>query len=70
MNWVWVIVIVLVLGAIFSGPGRCDVCGVQIKRRYYRWTIAGKKQKLCPKCNSQMERRVSKQAFKRRFGSD
>ena len=64
---VFIIIAVIVL-SIFSGPGRCDVCDLPIKKTYYNWEIEGKKQKLCPKCNTQMERRVSKTRFTDRFG--
>lgn len=42
----WVIggfVVLIVLGAIFK-PSRCDVCGTGFKKKYYTWTIEGKKQ--------------------------
>ena len=62
------LVIAVVLYSIFSGPRRCNVCDLPIKRTYYNWKIEGKDQKLCPKCNTQMERRVSKERFTNRFG--
>ena len=68
MEWVIGIIVILVVLALFSGPGSCDVCGQRIKRKYYTWRIDGKKQKLCPFCNSQMERKVSKEAFSKKFG--
>jgi ribosome-binding protein aMBF1 (putative translation factor) len=68
MGWIIGIVVVLVVLVAFAGPGKCDVCGQPIKKTSYTWKIEGKKQKLCPKCNVQMERRVSKEAFKKRFG--
>ena len=66
----WVIggfVVLIVLGAIFK-PSRCDVCGTGFKKKYYTWTIEGKKQNLCPICNSKMSRWVSNQRFTDRFG--
>lgn len=47
---------------------RCDVCQVPIKRSSYTWDIGGRPHRLCPSCNSQMERRHSKRAFRDRFG--
>ena len=68
MEWLIGLVVLFILAAIFGGPGRCDVCRAPIKKAYYTWKLEGKKQKLCPHCNAQMERRISKQAFKNRFG--
>jgi ribosome-binding protein aMBF1 (putative translation factor) len=71
MEWVIGIIVVVVILSIIgalAGPGSCDVCGQGIKKKYYTWQIDGKKQKLCPKCNTQMERKISKEAFKKKFG--
>lgn len=55
--------------SLFSRESRkCDICGLDIKRTYHEWKIGGKKQILCPNCNSQMERKVSRSAFKNKFG--
>ena len=62
MEWVIVLVIVIVLGSVFGKPRRCTVCGTPIKRTYYTWTIDGKKHKLCPNCNRNLERKVSREA--------
>ena len=62
-----VLFLVLVLIGMASGQ-RCTVCETPIKKKSYRWKIEGKKQILCPKCNSQMERRMSSSKFKDRFG--
>lgn len=68
MEWViGGIVLLVILGAIFK-PSRCDICGTSFKKKYYTWTIEGKKQHLCPNCNSKMSRRVSNQRFNNRFG--
>lgn len=48
---------------------RCDVCGLPIVRISYLWTIGGSKQRLCPRCSSRMKNKVSKEAFKSKFGS-
>jgi hypothetical protein len=42
---------------------RCTVCGAPIKRTYYTWTLDGKREIMCPRCNGHMERKVSKQRF-------
>lgn len=68
MGWVIAFIVIVSLISIFTPGRRCDVCKLPIKRKYYRWVIEGKKTVLCPKCNTQMERRVSKGAFKGRFG--
>jgi hypothetical protein len=62
------IVFLLMVLAALSGGQRCSVCETPIKKKSYRWKIDGKKQVLCPKCNSQMERRMSSSKFKDRFG--
>jgi ribosome-binding protein aMBF1 (putative translation factor) len=67
MEWIIIGIILLLIIAAFSGHGKCDICGLPIKKKYYKWEIEGKTQKLCPKCNSQMERKVSKEAFKKKF---
>lgn len=68
MEWVIGIIVLIVLGAIFGKPTSCDVCGQSIKKTYYTWKISGKKQHMCPKCNTQMERKVSKESFNKKFG--
>lgn len=50
-----------------SKPSSCDMCGTSIKRKYYTRTIADKRKTLCPKCNSRVENRRSKEAFKAAF---
>jgi len=69
-NWWWVVGGVVVLAAIGSATKSqtCDVCGTAIKRKYHTWKLEGKNKKLCPNCNSQMERKVSKAAFDEKFG--
>jgi len=49
-------------------PRRCSVCNSPFKRRYYTWTIGGKKQHMCPGCSSRMDRKISKQKFEQKFG--
>lgn len=56
------------LGALFSGPSKCDVCGLRIKRTLHTWTINGQKLRMCPKCNSRMENKKSREAFRATFG--
>ncbi|MGK4439157.1 hypothetical protein ACSMDG_09335 [Yersinia proxima] len=68
MEWIIFGVIALVIiGAIFK-PRSCDVCGTSFKRKYFTWEIDGKKQHLCPNCNSKMNRRNSGRHFKNKFG--
>jgi transcription initiation factor IIE alpha subunit len=68
MIWFIIFIVIIFVLAAAAGNGRCDICNLPIKRTYYKWTIAGEKQKLCPKCNSQMERKVSRNSFKNKFG--
>ncbi|HHG9960395.1 TPA: hypothetical protein ACPZLH_001571 [Yersinia enterocolitica] len=68
MEWIIFGVIALVIiGAIFK-PRSCDVCGADFKKKYFTWKIDGKKQHLCPYCNSKMNRRNSDRQFKNKFG--
>ena len=60
-----IVVAIVVLGilyAVLSGPGSCDVCGAQLKRAQYIWTIKGEKRIVCPKCNNRLESKRSKEA--------
>ena len=48
MEWVICgIVLLVILGAIFK-PSRCDICGTSFKKKYYTWTIEGKKTAFMP----------------------
>lgn len=68
MEWIiGGIILFAIISAIFK-PTRCDVCNLSFKRKYYTWTLEGKKQHLCPNCNARMKRRVSNQRFNDRFG--
>ena len=42
----------------------CTVCGGLIIRKLYFWG----NDRMCPRCNSRMKNKVSKEAFKNRFG--
>ncbi|PHI31188.1 hypothetical protein CRN84_18510 [Budvicia aquatica] len=67
MEWIIGIVVLWFIFSFFK-PTRCDVCSNRFKRKYYTWKIEGKKQHLCPSCNSKMSNRVSAKKFKDRFG--
>lgn len=67
IGWVVGIVVFLFIIGSLAKPTTCSVCGQALKRNSYTWTIEGKKQVLCPKCNSRMENKVSKEAFKAKF---
>ena len=69
MEWVIGAIILFVIIGALSGPGECGVCEQDIKKKYYTWKIDGKKTKLCPKCNTRMENKVSKEVFNRKIGS-
>ena len=58
--------VLLVGGGIYlyrKWPRSCPLCGNRLKRVSYRWTIDNKKQKVCPQCNQQLERKARKEAF-------
>jgi len=62
-----VLIGLVVIGAMRSSKSNCDMCGAGLKNKSYSWKIEDKKQTLCPKCNSRMENRQSKIAFKAAF---
>lgn len=68
MEWIIVVVIALFVLNALTKPRWCDVCKARFKRTYYTWKIGGKKQHLCPHCNSKMSKRQSDVHFKNRFG--
>lgn len=64
----WIIGAIILFIIITSArTKKCTVCNVPIKRLYYTWKVEGKKHRMCPKCNTQMERRVSKQTFNKKI---
>jgi hypothetical protein len=66
------VVFVLMLAgvvSIFYKPKRCSVCDAQINQVHHNWTIDGEQRLLCPNCNAQMKRKVSKREFKKKMGS-
>lgn len=65
---IFVVLLVLGGGAKAAKPKRCTFCGNVIRRTGYIWEIEGKKHILCPHCNTQMERRKSREAMDRIFG--
>ncbi|MDU7197819.1 MAG: hypothetical protein E6288_07550 [Enterobacteriaceae bacterium] len=67
MEWIIGIFILFLIAGFFK-PRRCDICGTPFKRKYFTWKIEGKKQHLCPNCNSKMTKRKSDIHFKNRFG--
>ncbi|RAY71631.1 hypothetical protein DP185_07725 [Enterobacter hormaechei] len=68
MEWiVGAVILTAILVAILK-PRQCDICHTYFKRKYYTWKIDGEKQHLCPNCNGKMQRKVSSQKFKNRFG--
>jgi hypothetical protein len=61
------LIIIILLFIVLSKEHRCNICGLPFRRIHYNWKIGGQSQRLCPKCNQQMERKVSKKAFKSKF---
>lgn len=50
--------------AIFSsGPSSCELCGTELRKTKYVWTIKDKKKTVCPNCNRRLENRKSKEAI-------
>lgn len=63
MEWIIGVIVIVFLVNLFK-PRRCDVCGIGFKRNYYTWKIDGKKQHLCPNCNSKMKKEKATSALK------
>jgi hypothetical protein len=61
-----IVSILLVLGAVGAAMNslRCTICGNQLKRKYYTWKLDGKRHRLCPHCNSSVERHQSTAAMR------
>lgn len=69
-----IVILIIVLAALKSedspyplmkkGSLTCSVCGVRIIRVSYFWG----NDRMCPKCNNRMKNKVSKEAFKSKFG--
>jgi len=68
MFWILGIIALIYLYNKLSLPKSCSICKVRFKKGYYPWTLEGKRQKLCPKCNNRMENKLSKEAFKEKYG--
>ena len=65
--WLLAIIAVVVLVAVFSQPKRCDIYGLPFKKKACVLKIGGKKQRVCPKCSNQLERKVGREAIKSKF---
>jgi hypothetical protein len=64
----WAVILVIVVGiGVFSTlkSSTCDLCSTLLKRNVYTWKIDGKKKRICPNCNRELERRKSKEAISR-----
>jgi hypothetical protein len=55
---------VLLAGKI-GHSGKCDACGVSLKRSAYEWKVKNKAVRVCPNCNLVLERNKSDLAFGR-----
>nr|WP_314267045.1 hypothetical protein [uncultured Moellerella sp.] len=67
MEWfIGIIIVLIVIGTIVK-LRRCDICNLGFKRKYYAWTLEGKKQHLCPSCNLKMSREVNPQKFDSKY---
>jgi hypothetical protein len=71
-SWVVVgigVVVALGVAGLFMPSTRCEICSAQLKRKRYVLTTGdGKKRVICPNCNREAERRMSKEAMRRAFG--
>ena len=61
-------ILYMIYRLIFSKPRKCYICGLSFKKVRYKWKLNGKPQWLCPRCNTQMEIKSSKEAFKAKIG--
>lgn len=68
MYWLIGFIVIVLLYKKLSLPKSCSICKVRFKKGYYPWKIEGKNKKLCPKCNNRMENKLSREAFKDKFG--
>lgn len=62
--WLSIVALIGVGAWGFWKSRSCQICGNSIKRSSYTWTIDGKKKRVCPHCNQQLERQQSRNAFK------
>lgn len=68
MEWLFFLFVFVLIAGALSGlakPNHCSICSQTFKRVYHTWKTKDSVQYLCPNCNSQRERQVSKAAFKR-----
>lgn len=65
-HWGLGVVSLIAVGALANAvghSGRCDVCGIPLKRSAHRWTIEGKSARVCPNCNARLAKHQSDAAF-------
>ena len=43
----------------------CQLCKITLKKNSYDWTINGEKKRVCPNCNRNLERQLSKEAVEK-----
>ena len=46
-------------------PGRCGICGNDLKKKSYQWELEVKKVTVCPNCNRELEKKRSRDAVKK-----
>jgi len=68
--WLLIIIIAFAVFGYFTKIRKiyCYVCNIQIKRKAHNWKIDDEFRKVCPNCNSALERKQSRLAIKKKFG--
>ncbi len=61
---VGLVLMILILGWL-SPPTKCQVCGNPLRKTSYKWELEDKRVTVCPKCNTALERKRSREAIKR-----
>ncbi len=59
-----IVLLVIVVG-MFAQPTECGICGNKLKKTSYKWELEGKKVRVCPSCNSALEKKRSREALKK-----
>mgnify|MGYP001576777764 FL=1 len=61
-----ILIIVVIIKSVYeSYTSHCQICNAELKRKVYYCKINDKKVRICPNCNREIEKRVSKKAVSR-----
>lgn len=71
----WPIAVTLLVGYalwffITHRTKRCQVCNGSLQRSSYHYTINGQKKRVCPHCNQNLRREISKNAVNETLGKN